>query len=454
MVKKNRWPALLLLFVLSVGVAAPAAAQQSAYELYIEETGEDRIVTGYAGDLPSVLVIPAGVTVIGEEAFLEAEAIEEVILPEGVRAIGLAAFMSCTHLQTAALPETLKEIGMGAFCQCSALSRLDLPQSVEKIGMGAFGACTGLEEVTIPPKVKILSGTAFSYCDNLKTVHLPEGLWRIGASAFGHCTALEQLHLPSTLRSLEDAAFNHCTSLKSLDIPEGPAYLSYTFDNCTSLESLSIPASVTMIEGSVFNRCDALETVRYGGTKEEWNKALSYGNSSLHSRVTLICAAEAPPSQDPGPADPGTTVSPSLREDSGYTIRETETGTVLEGIAIGRPNDFTSVADVISSFDRPGGTSVLISDARGEECELIAPAATGDVIRLYDSDGHETNITIVVSGDVMGSGILNISQLVRLAKAITGIDPLAGVYLMAGAVTGGLRITIADLVRLAQMLAA
>lgn len=449
---RNRWFSLSAALLLLLCLAAPASAQETAFRLNIEEQDGDRIVAGYTGNLPPVLVIPDGVTVIGEEAFLESAEIEQLVLPDSVREIRTAAFMSCTNLATAALPGALREIGMGAFCQCSSLEHVELPESLETIGMGAFGACAALEQITIPAKIRILSGTVFSYCAKLRSVNLPEGLLRVGAAAFGHCTALEELHLPSTLRCIEDAAFTHCTSLKSLEIPEGPTYLSYTFDNCTSLESLAIPASVTMIEGSVFERCDALATVHYGGTKAEWDKALSYGDSSLPSRVTLVCAGETPPAQSPGPAQPGAAVAPTLREDSGYEIQQTAAGPVLKGIRIGRPDSFTSVAHVVASFDAPEETSVLVCDARGEACELTAPVATGDVIQLYDSEGRETNVTVVISGDVIGSGLLNIPQLTRLAAAITGADPLVGPYLMAGAMTGGSQITIADLVRLAGML--
>lgn len=449
MVKKISM-SLAVLMLLAVGCTVQVYAQEVPYTLHIEQRGEEGVVTGYSGVLPAVLEIPAGISVIGEEAFLDAPDLETVILPEGVREIQTAAFMNCLQLVSVSFPSTLKIIGMGAFCQCGALAEIDLPEAVEQIGMGAFGACELLEEVVIPPKVRLLSGTVFSYCSNLKRVHLPEGLERIGASAFGNCTSLAELQLPSSLRSVEDAAFKSCTSLKRLDIPEGPTYLSFTFDNCTSLTHLTIPRSVTMIEGSVFRRCDALEEVRYGGTREAWNKALSYGNSSLSSKVTLVCAADDPGRPDNPP--PAEVTAPALRTETGYTITQGADGDILTGISIGRTDDFTDVASVINAFDAPVGTAVVICDAQGNECELIAPAATGDIVRLYDSLGRVREVTIIIPGDVMGSGILNISQVVRLAQGMTGAVPLTGPYLAAGSLSGSGSVNIADLVALASML--
>ena len=39
---------------------------------------------------------------------------------------------------------------------------------------------------------------------------------------------------------------------------------------------------------------------------------------------------------------------------------------------------------------------------------------------------------MVVKGDVLGTGILSVAQLVRLAQALNGSAPLFGAYLLAG----------------------
>ena len=68
-----------------------------------------------------------------------------------------------------------------------------------------------------------------------------------------------------------------------------------------------------------------------------------------------------------------------------------------------------------------------------------------------DSDIPVREAAIVVTGDVLGTGVLNIAQLTRMAKALNGSDPLTGVYEKAGCFNGS-SIMIADLVAMARLL--
>ena len=75
-------------------------------------------ITGYTGEDEDV-VVPAQiggvqVTKIGNSAF-ERTSITSVVIPEGVTIIGDSAFFVCESLQEVRLPSTLKEIGNYAF---------------------------------------------------------------------------------------------------------------------------------------------------------------------------------------------------------------------------------------------------------------------------------------------------------------------------------------------------
>lgn len=59
---------------------------------------------------------------------------------------------------------------------------------------------------------------------------------------------------------------------------------------------------------------------------------------------------------------------------------------------------------------------------------------------------------IVVSGDVTGSGVMNIAQLVRMARALTGEAPLTGPYLRAADLDGNGHLDIGDMTKEASWL--
>lgn len=63
------------------------------------------------------------------------------------------------------------------------------------------------------------------------------------------------------------------------------------FNGCTSLTSFTIPSSVTSIGWCAFNSCTGLTTIRYNGTKAEWDaigKEDSIWNDNTGA-YTLIC---------------------------------------------------------------------------------------------------------------------------------------------------------------------
>ncbi len=59
--------------------------------------------------------IPAGVTVIGDDAFSGCSSLAEVSIPDGVEAIGAYAFRNCASLAALAVPASVTSIGDGAF---------------------------------------------------------------------------------------------------------------------------------------------------------------------------------------------------------------------------------------------------------------------------------------------------------------------------------------------------
>ncbi len=100
---------------------------------------ENGILVGYIEeDGVSEIVVPDGVTEIGEAAFGGCSTLRYVTLPDGVQIIGDYAFGCCRHLRRVNIPDTVKMIGSTAFFSCKKLEPMPIPESVSIIGEHAF----------------------------------------------------------------------------------------------------------------------------------------------------------------------------------------------------------------------------------------------------------------------------------------------------------------------------
>ena len=67
-------------------------------------------------------------------------------------------------IKSVIIPDGVTRIGEDAFCDCSSLTSIDIPSSVTSIGLYAFRECSSLESVTIPESVTSIGYAAFLYC--------------------------------------------------------------------------------------------------------------------------------------------------------------------------------------------------------------------------------------------------------------------------------------------------
>ena len=223
--------------------------------------------------------------------------IKSLILPEGLTSIGNYAFASCDALIAAAIPSSVKSIGNYAFHGCTSLSQLLIPNGVETIGDYAFYGCFALTTVyaqsLIPPTLGsaafnskpacyvptstlttyqssswsnfatsfteqdqkcgdnlywlyadgvlhiVGSGAMYdmysysapwySYGSSISSINLPDGITVLGAYAFSY-TAIPSIKLPNTIYAINDHAFYECHSLAAVNIPDSLISLGrYTF---------------------------------------------------------------------------------------------------------------------------------------------------------------------------------------------------------------------------------
>lgn len=131
-----------------------------------------------------------------------------VIVPAGVTAIAKECFVNCMSLQEIELPEGLEEIGKSAFEGCSSLKRIVIPEGVRSIREKTFCECTALQEIRLPDGLELIGRSAFSECEALQEIRLPDGLKEIGSDAFSGCRSLRQITVPVGVKCIETAVFS------------------------------------------------------------------------------------------------------------------------------------------------------------------------------------------------------------------------------------------------------
>ena len=186
---------------------------------------------------------------------------------------------------------------------------LVLPETVEyngvtytvtSIGNGAFARKNGLNSIVIPNTVVLIAESAFASNWGLASIEIPASVVEIGTRAFEWAGNIAEVKFAanSQLKILGTSAFSHAKGLKSIELPEGLTTIkNCAFADCNVLESVTIPASVTTIMEHMFDNpsnptggCPMLKTVKYAGTKEQWDKInLAENNDILTSTLEVLC---------------------------------------------------------------------------------------------------------------------------------------------------------------------
>lgn len=181
-----------------------------------------------------------------------------VVIPDGVTEIGDGTFDNCTTLKSVELPSSLESIGRYAFENCTSLNEICYGgtkaqwKAVEKMkdwrnDIAAAGVCCsdGIAEFET---FDIVNGSLTGYNGTDSDVVIPDGVTSIDGYAFHVCTSLETVKIPTSVKAIYWNAFEHCTSLRSVVIPE----------------------DVSLIGSYAFYNCDSLKEILYDGTKAQW----------------------------------------------------------------------------------------------------------------------------------------------------------------------------------------
>ena len=283
-----------------------------------------------------------------------------VVIPDGVTTIGEAAFECCDWLESVEIPESVTAIGYAAFAGCWSLTSIEIPRGVTTIGNSAFSECTSLMSVEIPESVTAIGNSAFYRCESLTSIEIPRGVTKIKYETFSGCTGLvSRVVIPDNVTSIEWNAFAWCRELKEVWLPRG-------------LENRFYP-------GSVFWRCDEALVLNYYDTP--LHTVVFQSDEGTEKR--RLCPAgmtlgELPPS----PTRAGAVFSGWWTSDGERVSAETVVMGDMTLVARWR----AVAAPVITPDD---GTTFRES----ETCTVTITCADADAVIYYSTDGRTPRLT-------------------------------------------------------------
>ena len=276
------------------------------------------------------IVIPEGVTRIGNSAFYNCTSLTSITIPASVTNIEIFAFMYCP-IENATLPSTaithiknsnLKTvviigeaaIGSNAFSDCASLTNVTISDGINGIGNSAFSNCTSLTSITIPDSVTTIGAFAFSSCTNLSDILIPDNVKSIGDGAFDGCNkiidyendigyvdkwvvscnkSLSEVTLRADTVGIAGGAFSYC-NIYSIVIPDSVVNIGeQAFFNCANLESITVGTGIAYIDNLAFASCFNLRSV-YIANLDAWNAIVFSDASSnpLYYGATLYLNGE------------------------------------------------------------------------------------------------------------------------------------------------------------------
>ena len=124
--------------------------------------------------------------------------IKYIVLPEGLTSIGEWAFYLCASVTSISIPEGVSSIGVRAFCNCSSLTSISIPNSVTSIGERAFYSCYNLASVTLSTNLSKIDKYLFGQCRTLTAITIPNNVTAIENGAFSGCSSLDSVSIEAT----------------------------------------------------------------------------------------------------------------------------------------------------------------------------------------------------------------------------------------------------------------
>lgn len=179
------------------------------------------------------------------------------------------AFTDCKNITSIVLPNGVTSIGDYAFQNCNDLTSITIPDSVTYIGLAAFSKCTKLTSAAMSDKINKINDRTFEWCRGLTSIKIPDNVTSIGDSAFWGCKGFTNLTIPDSVTSIGWSAFEGCSMISSISIGKGVARVNYSsISSCYRVSTISIHNPKTDFSNNTISTTN-LTDIYYMGTCDE-----------------------------------------------------------------------------------------------------------------------------------------------------------------------------------------
>ena len=236
----------------------------------------------------SSIVLPKGITTIGDDAFSYNTSLTSIKIPNTVTTIGKRAFYGCTNLTSIEIPDSVTYIGDYCFGYCNRLQKIKLSKKIQTINQGLLEGCSSLTEIEIPEGVESIGYAAFRSCDKLTTITLPASLTYITGSALTRLSRLTEVKVADGNNSFKfengmllskdgKTMYMALLTLTEINVPNGVVSIIGDGLSGSSATKIILPDTVSSnFGGAVFNGMNKLTTIELSGTSK--NLKLVDGN--------------------------------------------------------------------------------------------------------------------------------------------------------------------------------
>ena len=272
-------------------------------------------------DKIQAVVLPEGLTSIGNYAFTSSSGLQSIKIPNSVTKIGTAAFKDCTNLVSIVINKNLysqnvfpdipaeyvhfyyeviytndgngtvsgKATSFGTDTNKITVTPND-DYEVDKVTLINGDSITNLSpdsngeyDITMPDSGAEVTIHATFKLKNLSDKCGDDLTWSLDESGTltitgsgdmynfktdtrvpwgSYVDSIKTVSISGDVNSIGDYAFYNCKSLASVNIPEGVTSIGkYAFKNCTKLTQVLIPYSVTELKTEAFSGCSSLNLV-------------------------------------------------------------------------------------------------------------------------------------------------------------------------------------------------
>ena len=257
----------------------------------------------YCRSLRSI-TIPATVTKIGINPFMETNSLAEIKLAPGNKCFktydgalytisGRTLISSPGGKTDLTLLDGLDTIGNSAFCQNRRIHNVTIPNSVTRIESSAFMRCDSLQLITIPTSLVYLGSSAFADCRQAKgDLVLPATLKTLSSKCF-YYTSITSLDASKCIAtSVPNAFVQYCVKLRTVKLPEAATQIWDNAFNTVAISEIEMPEAVTRIRGGAFEGCTLLKKVKMGSKVATLDIRAFYKDAAL---TEINISATTPP---------------------------------------------------------------------------------------------------------------------------------------------------------------